>query len=213
MNGTQVLLVALLALILGGIWLALRRHESASVKSVGRMCGLASCAVVFVGLIMYPFILGALIVTSRSMEPTLDVGDQVFINKFIYRFRQPHYGEIVLFQAPDEIADKSGEDDYVKRVVGLPGDVMEVRPSTVDGLGQIRSALYRNGTQIKEPYLAEPMTYFMRPVKVPPGKVFVLGDNRNESFDSHRWGPLDENRLIGMATLRFRPTSRFGYVR
>jgi signal peptidase I len=162
--------------------------------------------------IIQPYVIGTIIVTSGSMTPTLQVGDQVFINKFIYRFRAPHYGEVITFHAPRQVADGQGE-DYVKRVIGLPHDTIEVRPIGIDRNGQPFSAVFRNGQQLNEPYIAEPMTYGMPLYKVPANKLFVMGDNRNESYDSHTWGALDLDQVVGMITLRLRPMNRFGYVR
>ncbi len=93
------------------------------------------------------------------------------------------------------------EKDFIKRLVGVPGDVLQV----VAGKG-----LIRNGKLLKEPYLAEPPAYDMPPTKVPAGMLFMMGDNRNNSNDSHLWGFLSRDRVVGKALVRFWPLNRMG---
>ena len=88
----------------------------------------------------------------------------------------------------------------IKRVVGRPGDQLEVKE------GQ----LIRNGSTIQEPWIADRMDYAMAPVEVPQGELWVMGDNRNASLDSHLWGPLPERNVIGTAIWRYWPLQQFG---
>ncbi len=158
-------------------------------------------ALVLVFLVIRPFVVQAFYIPSGSMRPTLVEDDKILVSKFIYRFREPQRGDVIVFKAPPQAA--SDEKDFIKRLVGLPGDVLEVRDGT----------LYVNGQPQQEPYTAEPPLYDMPPVVVEPGKVFVMGDNRNDSNDSHTWGQLDEKRIRGKAFAVFWPVSRIGLIR
>src|SRR5206468_3167964 len=120
--------------------------------------------------------------------------DRVFVNKLSYRFGQPSRHDVVVFRAPREAlaaehSDSSPESvsaedtDYIKRVVGLPGDMVEIH----------HGILYVNGQPQTEPYCREHPYYDLPPYVVPEDKLFVMGDNRNHSNDSHRWGALDKH--------------------
>lgn len=233
------------------------------------------------------------------MLPRLEISDHILVNKFIYRFKEPKHGDIIVFKSPpaatqgvsymgkdqalidwnvvvgnvvgpygdtgevevkpeseykDQYGDypalcatsndigyqvldvakfrkdganiivrfaginnaaeaeslkgaevRVGEKDYIKRLIGLPGDTIQVK----------NGAVYRNGQRLKEPYMAEPdqINYVFGPYKVPPGKLFMMGDNRNDSNDSHVWGPLDRSRIVGKAWVRFWPLYRIGLVK
>ncbi len=141
--------------------------------------GLVAALLVF--CLLRPFVIQAFFIPSGSMLPTLQQGDRILVNKFIYFFRDPEPGEIVVFNAPPA-ASPNADKDFIKRVVGAPGDTICVK----DG------ALYRNGERIEEDYIAETPTYtWPAPdtcITVPQGNYVVMGDNRNDSNDSHRWG-------------------------
>lgn len=95
------------------------------------------------------------------------------------------------------------ERDYIKRLIGVPGDTLQVK----------NGKLYRNGKMQNETYLNEPFAdYDMKPVTIPKGKVFAMGDNRNNSNDGHVWGPLDRDRILGKAMVKFFPITRIGLV-
>ena len=190
-------LIFLIALLLAmyGVYRMLMKSESRSVRLLANVIGGAMAVLTCVlALFVRPLVIETDVVTSDSMIPTLLVGDHIFVNKLAYKHREPRHGEIVLFTFPSTEPGAS-EDILVKRVIGLPGDVIEVR----DG------SLYRNDQQISEPYIREPMQYALARLRVPEGKLFVLGDNRNVSDDSSIWGFLDRGRLIGRVTIRFWP--------
>ncbi|WP_254967167.1 signal peptidase I [Cyanobium sp. CH-040] len=145
-------------------------------------------------------------IPSGSMLPSLQLEDRVLVEKLRTRLhRALPLGTVVVFHPPP-LLQKAGYDPasaLIKRVVGLPGDRLEVR----DG------RLWRNGVAVPRDWNAEPMDYRLEPVTVPPGHLLVLGDNRNASLDSHFWGPLPEGQLIGTAVWRYWPLPRFGPIR
>ena len=116
-----------------------------------------------------------------------------------------HRGDVVVFAPPQALVD-AGYDSkaaLIKRVVGLPGDQLVVE----------QGQLIRNGQRVQEPWLSEEMDYAMNPVTVPEQHLWVMGDNRNASLDSHLWGPLPETKVIGTAVWRYWPLQRFGPIR
>ncbi|MFH1679485.1 MAG: signal peptidase I [Candidatus Eisenbacteria bacterium] len=154
--------------------------------------------IVFSVLFLRTFVVQAYQIPSGSMEETLLVGDFLIANKFIYgppipfteykiKGRSPHRGEIVIFRSPTD--DK----DYIKRVVALPGEEIEIRDNRV----------FIDGGAIDEGYVLlkgpPPSQADFGPLTVPEGHVFVLGDSRNQSYDSRFWGPLDQRLLRGKA--------------
>lgn len=155
--------------------------------------GLVAALLVF--CLIRPFVIQAFFIPSGSMEPTLQEGDRILVNKFLYFFREPQSGDIVVFNAPP--AATHNDKDFIKRVVATPGDRIRV----YDG------KLWRNGQPVDEPYIAERLRYrwpgqrFSAPlpdryvkdgwVVVPEGHLIMMGDNRNDSNDSHRWAKPD----------------------
>jgi len=145
-------------------------------------------------------------IPSGSMLPSLELQDRILVEKLSQRFKRlPTRGEIVVFRVPEPLLN-SGYDPkaaLIKRVVGIPGDQLEV----IDG------RLKRNGEYANEPWLAEPMNYSMKSIEVLPGQLWVLGDNRNASLDSHIWGGMPQQNLIGTAIWRYWPLARFGAIK
>ena len=145
-------------------------------------------------------------IPSGSMLPTLQLQDRILVEKLRPRLQQPlPNGTIVVFHAPPVLVE-AGYDPkaaLIKRVVGQPGDAVEVRGGE----------LLRNGTAVAEPWRQEPIDYSFGPITVPEGNVLVLGDNRNASLDSHIWGPLPRQEVIGTAVFRYWPLNRFGVIR
>jgi len=292
----------------------------------------ALVALVLVFLVLRPFVIQAFFIPSESMLPTLRPGDRLIVNKFLYRFiREPAHGEIVVFRAPPE-ANSGDQTDFIKRLIGRPGDTITVLPDTVmvDGRpaiqlvernqmgyngnfqhvppralpvekrsrirvdgnrvleeGEVRAVIaerlvlsyrdgkvivngvphlylgsaapyrtevglqavggspeldgtviypplgdtpilvvvrgrsgtirpghvVRNGQALKEPYIAATPRYWMPEVRLGPDQFFMMGDNRNDSNDSHAWGPLERKRILGLAWFLFWPPSRMGWVR
>ena len=145
-------------------------------------------------------------IPSGSMLPTLELQDRVLVEKVRPKLGQPlPLGTIVVFHPPGALlaAGYDSKAALIKRVVARSGDVVEVK----DG------QLYRNGEAAVEPWLAEPMHYRFGPVTVPADNLLVLGDNRNASLDSHLWGPLPSQEVIGTALVRYWPLNRIGLLR
>ncbi|GIL82970.1 hypothetical protein Vretimale_8492 [Volvox reticuliferus] len=144
-------------------------------------------------------------IPSLSMYPTFDVGDRLIAEKITYRFiRDPVPGDVIIFHPPKEISPEPtifGDDNvYIKRVVAVEGDTIEVR----------NSRTYVNGVLRNEPFIAEQPLYEMPKLVVPPGDVFVMGDNRNNSYDSHLWGPLPKENIVGRAIVKYWPPWKMG---
>lgn len=173
------------------------------------------------------FVAEARYIPSGSMLPTLQIDDKLIVDKVSYRFNSPQRGDIVVFIPPDEAAgiclgynppvnrDMTGaspassdaqanrpkpKDAFIKRVIGLPGDVVEIK----------RGEVFVNRQLLKESYIDDAPHYSLPPVKVPEGRYFVLGDNRNNSCDSHYWGFVTRDNIIGRAIVRFWPPNRVG---
>lgn len=130
------------------------------------------------------------VIPSGSMIPTINIGDRILANKLVYRIRTPQRGEIVVFQPPSEL----GSTPFVKRLIGLPGDTIEVK----DGKVYVNGKIFRKGFTGK-------MNYNYGPVKVPYKRIFLLGDNRDNSFDSHVWGFVPMKNIIGEGFIIYWP--------
>ena len=145
-------------------------------------------------------------IPSGSMLPTLQLQDRVLVEKVRTRLHRPlPVGTVVVFHPPPALqaAGYAADAALIKRVVARAGDVVEVR----------QGRLWRNGAAVTGDWAAEPMRYTLPPLTVPAGHLLVLGDNRNASLDSHLWGPLPEQQLIGAAVWRYWPLRRFGAIR
>lgn len=132
-------------------------------------------------------------VFNVSMQPTLKQGYLLVVNKLAYRWGEPKRGDIIVFHHAG-----IENQDYIKRIIGLPGDTVEVSGGIVTV----------NGTPLTEPYIKEMPRYTLTE-KVPAGKLFVLGDNRNQSDDSHTWGFVDMEWVVGKAFLIYWPLKEF----
>jgi len=154
-------------------------------------------------------------IPSSSMETTLHCArpapgcearfsDRVLANRFIYRFRNPKRGEIIVFKTPPEAKARCGAGGtFVKRLIGLPGDTVSER----DGVVSI------NGRQLQEPYIEAVRRDHESPREwhVPKGDYFFMGDNRSESCDSRVWGPVPRKNLIGEVFFVYWPPNRIGF--
>lgn len=153
-------------------------------------------------LLVRTFLFEVRIVPSGSMNPTIMENDRFIAEKITLRFREPRRGDILVFKPP---ANAQFTTDYVKRVIGLPGETVEVRGGDV----------YINGTPLDEPYV--PAEYRANsdfpPITVPPESLFMMGDNRNMSEDSRFWGFLPYRNIRERAVFRIWPLGRFGSLK
>lgn len=199
--------------------------------SVGRFSGRTAAvarnyldALIAAGLIalfVTTFVLRTFYIPSVSMVPTLQVGDVLLVDEIAYRVGSPASGDVAIFRPPF-----AAREDYIKRVIGVPGDAIAIANGTV----------YRNGAALHEPYENQPPKYDLSihgygiyvngvpldrrsaeipahsrwgaPDRVPNGYYFVLGDNRNYSDDSHVWGFVQRGRFVGRAFLVLWPLAR-----
>ncbi len=179
------------------------KESTKGKKSMVREYIEAILIALFFALIIRTFVVAAYKIPSGSMLETLQIGDHLLVNKFIYGVknpfsgeyiidgRDPQHGDIVVFPYPENPSV-----DYVKRVVGIPGDVIEIRDKQ----------LYRNGEAVQEDYIqhSQPNIIMnrrdnMAPVTVPEGKYFMMGDNRDDSQDSRFFGVVDGDTFHGKA--------------
>lgn len=128
-------------------------------------------------------------VYNISMRPTLEPGYFVLVNRLAYKWAEPGHGDVIVFHHQG-----NPKEDYVKRVIGLPGDTVDITDGNV----------FVNGTRLNEPYIMEP-AFYNEAYLVPPNSFFVLGDNRNDSSDSHSWGYVKEEWVVGKALLIYWP--------
>jgi signal peptidase I len=155
-----------------------------------------------VALVVTKFLIQAFFIPSASMFPTLAVDDRVLVNKLSYDLHEVNRGDLVVFERPASEAD-SDVKDLIKRVVALEGDTVE----SSDG------RLVVNGEPLDEPYVATGAeTSGVDTQTIPPGHVFVMGDNREDSRDSRFFGPLDEELIIGRAFVKVWPLTDIGLL-
>jgi signal peptidase I len=136
-------------------------------------------------------------VDGFSMRPTLQDGEYILVNKLAYKFNEPQRGDIIVFVFP-----VNPEEDLIKRIIGIPGDTVAVQ----DGV------LTVNGAVVDEPYINAPPAY-NGTWQVPEGNLFVLGDNRNDSRDSHQWGLLPMENVIGRSVMIYWPPEDWQIIR
>lgn len=159
---------------------------------------------VTIAVVIRLFVAEPRFIPSNSMDPTLHIGDRLLIEKLSYHFHPPLRGDIVVFEPPPQLQTIGYRPDqaFIKRVIGLPGDTLSVHDGRV----------YRNNQPLTEPYILAAPNYEMNSVTVPDNSLFVMGDNRNDSNDSHIWGFLPVDNVIGHATVRFWPPDDLGTV-
>ena len=139
-------------------------------------------------------------VQYSCMLPNIEEGEWLMVSKASYFFSDPERGDIVVFKPPEELHSRY---PFIKRVIGLPGDIVEVKDNKI----------FINGIPLEEGYIMEPPHYTMPPQKIPPNEYFVLGDNRNNANDSHCWGTIARDTIIGKAWLIYWPPSKWGVVK
>ncbi|HLU99974.1 MAG TPA: signal peptidase I [Acidobacteriota bacterium] len=145
------------------------------------------------------FVVQPVKVEGTSMQPELSDQERIFVNKFVYHFSEIERGDVVVFWYP-----RDPTKSFIKRVIGLPGERVEINEGVV----------YLNGEPLREPYLI-PRFHDNRsfgPIRVTPNHYFVLGDHRNSSNDSRNWGLVPRENIFGKAILRYWPVSKLGLI-
>lgn len=159
---------------------------------------------VILAILIRIFVAEPRFIPSDSMVPTLQIGDRIVVEKLSYYGRLPQPGDIIVFDPPLLLQQQGYDKDqaFIKRVIAKAGQTVQVKNGKV----------YVNNVPLTEPYIQAPPEYTWGPVQVPADHYIVMGDNRNNSNDSHIWGFLPRQNIIGRAWLRFSPFGRFGYV-
>jgi signal peptidase I len=172
-----------------------------------------------IAVVIKTFLIQPFWIPSESMLPTIEVNDRVMVNKLAYQWGEPQRGDVVVFRDPreGEIEESipeavirsvleaigirtRGHDDLIKRVIGLPGETIEV----------VDNRVVVDGVPLEESYLPEVFMPDEPPITLGPDEVFVMGDNRNASYDSRRFGPIPLEDLIGEAFVTIWPISHVG---
>lgn len=173
-----------------------------------------------VAVLIKTFLVQAFYIPSGSMEPTLHPGDRVLVSKLAYRIGEPDRGDVVVFDSPfavdgpeetlleaavRNVAEALGigtpASEFIKRIVGLPGDTVEVR----------QGVLLVNGRILEEGYVADGSMFGDQPpIDIPPGHVYVMGDNRSHSQDSRVFGAIPLDEVVGRAFVKVWPPTRWG---
>lgn len=177
------------------------------LKKVGEFIMDIAETVTFVGslfIVVYLFIAQPNEVNGSSMDTTFANGEMIMTNKLAYKFGEPMHGDVVVFESLE-----NKDIDYIKRIIGLPGDRIKIENNIV----------YRNDMPLDENYIQQPTDLIQggylresEEVVVPPNHIFVMGDNRPHSSDSRFFGPVPINNIIGKVFFRYFPTTRFGTI-
>ncbi len=137
------------------------------------------------------------VVVGSSMQPNFYDGQRLIVNKAIFNFAEPNRGDVIVFEPPN-----AQQVDYIKRVIGMPGDTVEIK----------RGVVFINSIKLNEPYIKETPNYTMSAIVIPPDNYFVLGDNRSNSNDSHNGWTAPRKNLVGKAWLTIWPPKSWGLV-
>lgn len=175
-------------------------------RRIGKNFSTGGLAVVSTGL-LFAFGIRTCIVETRyvpsaSMEPTIKVNDRVLVDKLSYKVSAPQRNDIVVFNPTFKLLKLNIYDALIKRVIGLPGEKVQVKHGRV----------FINNQPLQENYVAVKPTYDWGPQVVPSNSFLVLGDNRNHSYDGHNWGFLPRKQIIGQAVYRYWPLNRTGML-
>jgi len=140
------------------------------------------------------------IVQYSSMLPNIEEGERIIVNRASYFFSDPNQGEVIVFKPPPP---NNPDEKFIKRIIALPGDTIEVKDKKV----------LVNGIPLEEEYIRDPPRYTMAAKTIPEGEYFVLGDNRNNSNDSHHWGTVPRDNIVGKAWFIYWPLERWGPIK
>ena len=176
-----------------------KTNKSLKIKGFFKDLFICSLQVVVLTFIIINFVGRVSVVQGQSMYPSLNTNNRIIVNLFNYRFNNPRRGEVIIFKCPGNL-----KKDYIKRVVGLPGEEIEID----DGM------VYVNGKELKEPYIEYHLPHEnMEKVKLAKNEIFVMGDNRGNSEDSRTWGPVKKNLIRGKAVMIFWPPESLSWFK
>jgi signal peptidase I len=194
-----------------------QQPDNSWIGELGRTIALS----IVLALGIRTFVAEARWIPSGSMEPTLHgspnqwEADKIIVDKLSYKFSDPQRGEIVVFAPTSELQKEQYQDAFIKRIVGLPGEKVELKNGKV----------YVNNKHLKENYVNQAEStvvdvctsgqqppFLSKPVTLPPDSYLVLGDNRNSSYDSRCWGVVPRENIIGRAIVRFWPLNNIGKI-
>jgi signal peptidase I len=156
---------------------------------------------IILAIVLRTFVIEPRYIPSASMEPTLQIEDRIIVEKVSNFLRSPQRGDILVFYPPNSPLIEDSTKAYIKRVIGLPNDLISIHDGRV----------FVNGKALTEPYIPEPIDYDLpqnpltSAIKIPENTYWMMGDNRNNSNDSHVWGFLPQQNIIGRAVFRFFP--------
>ena len=175
------------------------KAPSSLLRSVGGLARelIETLALTLVIFLLIRFAVQNFRIEGFSMEPNFHDGQFLIVDKVSYMVHPPERGDVIVFIPPNNTSR-----DFIKRVIGLPGDQVEV----------VAGRVFVNGTALDEPYPLAPASYSAPTVTVPPEEYFVLGDNRNNSSDSHSWGPVSVKSIIGKAWVSYWPPQVIGFI-
>jgi signal peptidase I len=154
-------------------------------------------AVTLLIFIVIRFAVQSFRVDGPSMQPGLYTNEYVLVNKAAYLFSAPQRGDVIVFHFPLNTSE-----DFIKRIVGVPGDTIETTSTEVIVDGQV----------LREPYISQPFNFVSQNLKLGPDEFFVMGDNRDNSLDSRTWGPLDKSYIIGKAVAVYWPINEWEWI-
>lgn len=204
---------------------AARRGESVSIRRTLRELPVLFFVALLIAFLVKTFLAQAFYIPSSSMVPQLQLYDRVVVSKPAYKFHAPHRGDIVVFDAPRGSFQSEPErstlrrlwhfvgeriglvqpstDEFIKRVIGVPGETVQGKDGKV----------WIDGRELREPYLPEGVyTSDFGPLTVPKGMLWVMGDNRSNSADSRFFGPIEQDTVVGRAIVRVWPPSRASFL-
>jgi signal peptidase I len=170
-------------------------REESFLRWLGELVVLVALAFVL-AMGIKTFVVQPFVIPSGSMEPTLQIQDRVLVNKFVYRFQKPQQGDVVVFLSPE-----SNSIDYIKRVVAVGGQTVDIQNGVVRVDGKPLRETYVNH-EVQDTYTSQ------QPIKVPADSVFLMGDNRTNSRDSRYFGPRPVSSLLGKAFFIYWPFNR-----
>ncbi|MFB2898626.1 signal peptidase I [Aerosakkonemataceae cyanobacterium BLCC-F50] len=159
------------------------------------------------------FVAEARYIPSGSMLETLQINDRLIVDKLSYNFSSPNRGDIIVFNPTKALEEQNFHDAFIKRVIGLPGEKVELKNGKVYINGKVLQETYTHGQETSTDVCPAGQPAFLaKPVVVPPNSYLVLGDNRRNSYDGRCWGLVPRDRIIGKASVRFWPLNSIGGI-